>query len=151
MEPKVGESSASPTSKLQEVRTDGRVLQGNVDATPSMEPKVGTSPPPPTPRSQEVPSNGRSVEGNVDAPPQTPHSSDSSHPTTHDDTRPYVLMCGERFRVPERYTKGAEGRLVNNQKFIDDLTKDLREIPVRLVVAGAIRVHTLRHGTQSTF
>ena len=33
----------------------------------------------------------------------------------------YVLMCGKRVEVPEAYPKGAEGRLVNDQRFVQGL------------------------------
>ena len=54
-----------------------------------------------------------------------PWHSASSNPPTRDDTRPYLLICGKQFEVPEAYPKGAEGRLVNDQQFIDDLNKYL--------------------------
>ena len=67
-----------------------------------------------------------------------PHPRTPLPPSNHapyDDSRPYVLIRGKRFYVPEGYPKGAEGRLVNDQQFIDDLTnmfvKDIREACAR--------------------
>ena len=36
-----------------------------------------------------------------------------------------MLIHGKRFKVPEAYPKGAEGRLVNDQQFVGDLNKYL--------------------------
>ena len=36
-----------------------------------------------------------------------------------------MLIRGKRFEVPKAYPKGIEGRLVNDQQFIDDLNKYL--------------------------
>ena len=42
-----------------------------------------------------------------------------------------MLIRGKRVEVPEVYPKGAEGRLVNDQQFIDEpeqfLAKDIRD------------------------
>ena len=66
------------------------------------------------------------MKGNVKAPPQTPQSTSSSPPPpTSDDARPYVLIRGKRVEVPKACPKGAKGRLVNNQRFIEQL--DIRD------------------------
>ena len=56
-------------------------------------------------------------------------------PPTSDDARPYVLICGKHVQVPEASPKGAEGRLVNDQQFIDELehflAKDTRNACAR--------------------
>ena len=36
---------------------------------------------------------------------------------------PYVLIHGKQFEVLEAYSKSAEGRLVNDQQFIQELEK----------------------------
>ena len=70
------------------------------------------------------------MKGNVKAPPQTPQSTSSSNPPTSDDARPYVFIRGKLFEVPKAYPKGAERRLVNDQRFIREpeelLVKDIR-------------------------
>ena len=71
--------------------------------------------PPQPPTSRMCHQMGPLVKGDVDTPrPPTPHSCASSNPTTSDDTCPNV-------EVPEAYPKAAQGRLVNDQKFIDEL------------------------------
>ena len=54
---------------------------------------------------------------------------------TSDDARPYVFICGKLFEVPEAYPKGAEGRLVNDKRFIRELeellAKDIRNACAR--------------------
>ena len=54
---------------------------------------------------------------------------------TSDDARPYVLFRGKQFEVPKAYPKGAEGPLVNNQQFIQELekyfVKDIRDACAR--------------------
>ena len=56
-------------------------------------------------------------------------------PPTSDDARPYVLIRGKLFEVPEAYPKGAEGRLVNDKRFIRELeellVKDIRNACAR--------------------
>ena len=78
-----------------------------------------------------MPPNGKSVKGNVKAPPQTAQSIASSNLPTSDDAHAYVLIRGKRVEVPEAYPKGAKGRLVNNQWFIQQLeqflSKDVRD------------------------
>ena len=79
------------------------------------------------------------MKGNVKAPPQTPQPTSSSDAPTSDDTRPYVLICGNRLEVPEAYPKGTEGWLVNDQQFIylfiqelaQFLAKDIRDTCAR--------------------
>ena len=75
------------------------------------------------------------MKGNVDPPPRPPppipQSFASSKPPASDDARPYgLLICGKRFEVPEAYSKGAEGQLVNDQQFIHEhekyVVKDIR-------------------------
>ena len=44
---------------------------------------------------------------------------------TSDDARPYVFIRGKRVDVPETYPKGAEGWLVNDQRFIRELEEML--------------------------
>ena len=48
-----------------------------------------------------------------------------SKPPTSDDALPYVLIRGKRVEVPEAYPKGAEGRLVNDQRFLQELEQFL--------------------------
>ena len=75
------------------------------------------------------------MKGNVKAPPQTPQSTSSSNPPTSDDARPCVFIRGKLFEVLEAYPKGAEGRLVNDQRFIRELeellAKDIRDACAR--------------------
>ena len=75
------------------------------------------------------------VKGNVKAPPQTPQSTSSSNPPTSDDARPSVFIRRKFFKVPEAYPKGAEGRLVNDNRFIRELeemlVKDIRNACAR--------------------
>ena len=56
-------------------------------------------------------------------------------PPTSDDARPYVFIRGKLFEVPQAYRKGAEGRLVNNKRFIRELeellAKDIRNTCAR--------------------
>ena len=100
--------------------------EGNIAAS-SSEPMVGEFPAFPASNSEDVPQDGKSVNGNVKAPPQTPQSTSSSNPPTSDDARPYVFIRGKLFEVPEAYPKGAEGRLVNDKRFI----RELEELPVK--------------------
>ena len=72
----------------------------------------------PASNSEDVPQDGKLVKGNVKAPPQTPQSTSYFNPPTSDDARPYVFIRGKLFDVPEAYPKGAEGRLVNDKRFI---------------------------------
>ena len=92
---------------------------------------MGEFPAFPAPNSEDMPQDGKSVKGNVKAPPQTPQSTSSSNPPTSDDARPYVFVRGKLFEVPEAYPKGAEGRLVNDKRFIRELeellVKDIRK------------------------
>ena len=66
--------------------------------------------------------------GSVDADPPTPHSCASSNPTTDGDTRRYVSICGA-IPGPQGVSKGstAQGQLVPDHMFIDDLTKDIEQ------------------------
>ena len=73
----------------------------------------------------------QSLKDNVKAPPQTPQSTSSSTPPTSDDARPYVFIRGKLFDVPEAYPKGAEGRLVNDKRFIREL-EELLAWPLEL-------------------
>ena len=56
-------------------------------------------------------------------------------PPPSDDARPSVLICRKFFEVPEAYPKGAEGRLVNDKRFIRELeemlVKDIRNACAR--------------------
>ena len=52
-------------------------------------------------------------------------STTSSKPATSDEARPYVLIRGKCVQVPEVHPKGAEGRLVNDQRFVQELEKFL--------------------------
>ena len=56
-------------------------------------------------------------------------------PPTSDDARPYVFIRGKLFEVPEAYPKGAEGRLVNDQRSNREveelLAKDIRNACAR--------------------
>ena len=65
-------------------------------------------------------------------PPQTVQSTASFDPPTSDDACPYVLICGKRV---EAYPNGAEGQLVNDQRFIHELepflSKDIRDACLR--------------------
>ena len=107
--------------------------EGNIAA--SLEPTVGEFPAFLASNSEDVPQDGKSVKGNVKAPPQTPQSTSSSNPPTSDDARPYVFIRGKLFEVPEAYPKGAEGRLVNDKRFIRELeellVKDIRNACAR--------------------
>ena len=94
--------------------------EGNIAAS-SSEPTVGESPASPASNSEDVPQDWKSVKGNVKAPPQTPQSTSSSNPPISDDARPFVYIRGKLFEVLEEYPKGAEGRLVNDQRFIREL------------------------------
>ena len=108
--------------------------EGNIAAS-SSEPTVGEFPAIPASNSEDVPQDGKSVKGNVKAPPQTLQSTSSSNPPTSDDARPYVFTRGKLFEVPEAYPKGAEGRLVNDKRFIRELeellVKDIRNASAR--------------------
>ena len=108
--------------------------EGNI-ATSSSEPTVGESLAFPASNSDDVPQDGKSVKGNVKAPPQTSQSTSSSNPPTSDDARPYVFIHGKRVEVPEAYPKGVEGRLVNDQRFFQELeellAKDIRDACAR--------------------
>ena len=75
------------------------------------------------------------MKGNVKAPPQTPQSTSSSNPPTSDDARPYVFIRGKLVEVPEAYPKGAEGRLVNDQQFI----QELEELPAKDICDACVR------------
>ena len=66
-------------------------------------------------------------------PPPTPQSSASCSSPTGDDARPYALIPGKRFEVLKGYPKGAEGWLLNDPQFIDDLNKYVVRISVTLV------------------
>ena len=103
--------------------------EGNIAASCS-EPTAGDLPAFPASNSEDVSQDGKSVKGNVKAPPQTPRSTSSSNPPTSDDARPYVFIRGKLFEVPKAYPKGAEGRLVNDKRFIRELdellVKDIR-------------------------
>ena len=87
--------------------------------------------------SEEMPPDGWSVKGNADAPPPTLHSFASFDPTTHDDTCHYVFVRKQRVHIPKGYPKGAQGRLVRDQMFIDDLTKDLKQNMYQACAANA--------------
>ena len=108
--------------------------EGNIAAS-SSEPTVGEFPAFAASNSEDVPQDGKSVKGNVKAPPQTQQSTSSSTPPTSDDARPYVFIRGKLFEVPEAYPKGAEGRLVNDERFIREpeelLVKDIRNACAR--------------------
>ena len=108
--------------------------EGNIIAS-SSKPTSGESPASLASNSEDVPPDGKSVKGNVKAPPQTPQSSASSNPPTSDDAYPYVLIRGKRVEVSEVYPKGTEGRLVNDQRFIQELqqflSKDIRDACAR--------------------
>ena len=56
-------------------------------------------------------------------------------PPTSDDARPYVFIRGKLLEVPEAYSKGVEGRLVNDKQFIRELeelfVKDIRDACAR--------------------
>ena len=108
--------------------------EGNIAAS-SSQPTVGEFPALLASNSEDVPQDGKSVKGNVKAPPQSPHSTSSSNPPTSDDARPYVFICRKFFEVPEAYPKRAEGRLVNNERFIRELeellVKDTRNACAR--------------------
>ena len=108
--------------------------EGNIAAS-SSEPTVGEFPAIPASNSEDVPQDGKSVKGNAKAPPQTPQSTSSSNPPTSDDACPYVFIRGKLFEVPEAYPKGAEGRLVNDKRFIREpeelLVKDIRDACAR--------------------
>ena len=137
---KRGESPPAPASNLESPPpSTSRLLfdeeiprsepEGNIAAS-SSEPTVGEFPAFPASNSEDVPQGGKSVRGNVKAPPQTPQSTSSSNPPTSDNARPYVFIRGKLFEVPEAYPKGAEGRLVNDKRFIREpeelLAKDIR-------------------------
>ena len=96
---------------------------------------MGEFPAFPASNSDDVPQDGKSVKANVKAPPQTPQSTSSSNPPTSDDARPYMFIRGKLFYVPEAYPKGAEGRLVNDKRFIRELeellVKDIRNACAR--------------------
>ena len=79
----------------------------------------------PASNSEDVPQDGKSVKGNVKAPPQTPQSTSSSNPPISDNARPSVFICWKFFKVPEAYPKGAEGRWVNDKRFIRELEEML--------------------------
>ena len=104
--------------------------EGNIAAS-SSEPTVGESPAFLASTSEDVLQDGKPVKGNVEAPPQTSQSTSSSNPPTSDDARRYVFICGKLVEVPQAYPKGAEGRLVNNKRFIGELeellAKDIRD------------------------
>ena len=110
--------------------------EGNIAAS-SSEPTVGESPAFPASNSEDVPQDGKSVKGNVKAPPRPlfEQSTSSFNPPTSDDARPYVFIRGKLFEVPEAYPKGAEGRLVDNKRFIRELeellVKDIRNACAR--------------------
>ena len=57
-----------------------------------------------------------------------------THPPS-DDARAYVLIRGKGVEVPEAYPKGSEDRLVNDQRFIQELeeflVKDIRDACAR--------------------
>ena len=101
---------------------------------------MGEFPAFPAPNSEDVPQDGKSVKGNVKAPPQTPQSTSSSNPPTSDDARPHVFIRGKLFEVPEAYPKGAEGRLVNDKRFI----RELEELLVKDIGNGCARNTNLR-------
>ena len=127
-------ASNSPPPSSSPVLFDEEDAEDNAAAS-SLEQKAGDSPAAPASNCKDVPPDGQSVKDNVDPTPPPPHSSAPSNPAPCDDSRPYVLIRGKRFYVPEGYPKGAEGRLVNDQQFIDDLTnmfvKDIREACAR--------------------
>ena len=58
-------------------------------------------------------------------------------------------MCGKRFEVSEVYPKGAQGRLVKDQKFIDDFHKHLVKDIVMLVRRTPILMQTVGYQTRS--
>ena len=108
--------------------------EGNIAAS-SSEPTVAESRASPASNSEDVPLDGKSVKGNVKVPPQTPQSTSSSNHPTRDGARSYLLIRGKCVEVPKVYPKGAKGRLVNDQRFIDDLeqflAKDIRDACAR--------------------
>ena len=99
----------------------------DIIATSFLEPKARESPASPASNSKDMPPNGQSVKGNFEPPP--PHQPCTPlhflTPPQVMTPRPYVLIRGKRYEVPEAYPKGAKGWLVNDQKFIDELNEYL--------------------------